>query len=134
MTRTARTSPDLPAPAGPYSHVVRSGDVGWTAGFGPQEPATGQVPEGIERQTEQVIDNVQAALAVVGLGLDDVVKATVHLQHLERDFAAYNEVYARRFRPPYPARTTVGSDLLGILVEIDVVAVGSSPAPEEPVR
>ncbi len=134
MTRTAHTSPDLPAPAGPYSHLVQSGDVVWTAGFGPQDPATGQVPDGIEQQTEQVIDNVEAALRVAGLGLGDVVKATVHLQHLERDFAAYNEVYARRFRSPYPVRTTVGSDLLGILVEIDVVAVGPSPAPEEPAR
>jgi reactive intermediate/imine deaminase len=134
VTSTAHTSPDLPAPAGPYSHVVRAGDVVWTAGFGPQDPATGQVPDGIERQTEQVIHNVEAALAVVGLGLGAVVKATVHLQHLERDFAAYNEVYARRFQPPYPVRTTVGSDLLGILVEIDVVAVGASSAPEEPGR
>ncbi|MGR6965063.1 RidA family protein [Geodermatophilus sp. URMC 61] len=134
MTRSAHTSPDLPAPAGPYSHVVQAGDVVWTAGFGPQDPATGQVPEGIERQTEQVIDNVEAALGVVGLGLGDVVKATVHLQHLERDFAAYNEVYARRFRSPYPVRTTVGSDLLGILVEIDVVAVRPSAPAGEPGR
>lgn len=134
MTPTAHVSPDLPAPAGPYSHVVRAGDVVWTAGFGPQDPTTGQVPDGIEQQTQQVIDNVEAALAVVGLGLGDVVKATVHLQHLERDFAAYNQVYARRFRSPYPVRTTVGSDLLGILVEIDVVAVGPTPTAEGPGR
>lgn len=134
MTRTAHTSPTLPAPAGPYSHVVEAGNVVWTAGFGPQDPADGKVPHGIEQQTEQVIDNVEAALAVVGLGLRDVVKATVHLQHLERDFAAYNEVYARRFREPYPVRTTVGSNLLGILVEIDVVAVRTSPPPGEPAR
>ena len=122
MTRTAHTSPALPAPAGPYSHVVEAGGVVWTAGFGPQHPETGQVPEGITRQTEQVIDNVEEALRVVGLSLADVVKATVHLQHLERDFAACNEVYARRFPAPFPVRTTVGSCLLGILVEIDVVA------------
>ncbi len=129
MTRTAHTSPDLPAPAGPYSHVVQFGDVVWTAGFGPQDPATGRVPDGVGQQTEQVIDNVESALRVVGLGLGDVVKATVHLQHLERDFAGYNEVYARRFPQPYPVRTTVGSALMGILVEIDVVAVRPSPAP-----
>ena len=129
MTRTAHTSPTLPAPAGPYSHVVQAGDTVWTAGFGPQDPATGEVPEGVERQTEQVLDNVAAALAVVGLGLDDVVKATVHLQHLKRDFAAYNEVYTRRFTAPYPVRTTVGSDLMDILVEIDVVAVRRTSEP-----
>ena len=134
MSRRAHTSPDLPAPAGPYSHVVQAGDVVWTAGFGPQDPATGRVPDGIEQQTEQVIDNVESALRVVGLGLADVVKATVHLQHLERDFPAYNAVYARRFPQPYPVRTTVGSELLGILVEIDVVAVRPSPAPGDPAR
>lgn len=134
MTRSAHTSPDLPAPAGPYSHVVQFGDVVWTAGFGPQDPATGDVADGIERQTEQVIDNVEAALRVVGLGLGDVVKATVHLQHVERDFAAYNEVYGRRFPHPYPVRTTVGSELMGILVEIDVVAVRPSPASGAPAR
>ncbi len=134
MTRTAHTSPDLPAPAGPYSHVVQSGDVVWTAGFGPQDPATGRVPDGIEQQTEQVIDSVEAALKGVGLGLGDVVKATVHLQHLERDFPAYNEVYARRFPEPYPVRTTVGSQLLGILVEVDVVAVRPSRPSVEPAR
>ncbi|WBB80344.1 Rid family hydrolase [Micromonospora sp. WMMD882] len=123
MSWTARTSADLPKPAGPYSHVVDTGKFVFTAGFGPQDPATGVVPEGITAQTEQVLDNVEGALGAVGLGLGDVVKATVHLQHLDRDFADYNEVYARRFRSPYPVRTTVGSTLAGILVEVDVVAV-----------
>ena len=123
MTWTAHTSDDLPAPAGPYSHVIDAGNIVWTAGFGPQDPATGVVPEGITAQTEQVLDNVAGALRTVGLELSDVVKSTVHLQHLDRDFAAYNEVYARRFTAPYPVRTTVGSTLAGILVEVDVVAV-----------
>ena len=76
-------------------------------------------------QTEQVISNVESALAVVGLTLADVVKATVHLEHLHRDVAEYNAVYERRFPEPYPVRTTVGSTLANILVEIDVVAVRS---------
>ena len=125
MTWTAHTSPGLPKPAGPYSHVIDAGSMVWTAGFGPQDPATGTVPDGIAAQTEQVLNNVEGALRAVGLGLPDVVKATVHLQELDRDFAAYNEVYARRFTEPYPVRTTVGSTLAGILVEIDVVAVRS---------
>ena len=123
MTWTAHTSPDLPAPAGPYSHVIDGGGLVWTAGFGPQDPATGRIPDGIAAQTEQVLSNVEGALRAVGLGLSDVVKATVHLQELDRDFAAYNEVYARRFTEPYPVRTTVGSTLAGILVEVDVIAV-----------
>ena len=120
---TAYTSHQLPRPAGPYSHVVEANGTVWTAGFGPQNPSTGEVPEGVAAQTAQVIDNLETALRIVGLGLRDVVKATVHLDEIQRDFAEYNRVYEQRFPAPYPVRTTVGSDLPGILVEIDVVAV-----------
>lgn len=113
----------LPTPAGPYSHVVEANGVVWTAGFGPQDPRTGAVPEGIAAQTAQVLDNVEQALREVGLDLSHVVKSTVHLQDPDADFAAFNEVYADRFPAPYPVRTTVGSRLAGILVEVDVVAV-----------
>jgi reactive intermediate/imine deaminase len=115
------TSNELPAPAGPYSHVVVANGFAFTAGFGPQDPSTGKVPDGIEAQTEAVIRNVERALAVVRLDLSHVVKATVHLADLA-DFAAYNRVYERMFPAPYPVRTTVGSQLADILVEIDVVA------------
>jgi reactive intermediate/imine deaminase len=125
MTKSSITSPDLPAPAGAYSHVVEVNGMVFTAGFGPQDPATGEVPEGVAAQTEQVISNVATALATVGLTLADVVKTTVHLEHLHRDVAEYNAVYESRFPEPYPVRTTVGSTLANILVEIDVVAVRS---------
>jgi reactive intermediate/imine deaminase len=115
------TSNELPTPAGPYSHVVVANGFAFTAGFGPQDPSTGEVPDGIEAQTEAVIRNVERALAVVRLDLSHVVKATVHLADLA-DFAAYNRVYERMFPAPYPVRTTVGSQLADILVEIDVVA------------
>jgi 2-iminobutanoate/2-iminopropanoate deaminase len=115
------TSNELPTPAGPYSHVVVANGFAFTAGFGPQDPSTGEVPDGIKAQTEAVIRNVERALAVVRLDLSHVVKATVHLADLA-DFAAYNRVYERMFPAPYPVRTTVGSQLADILVEIDVVA------------
>jgi 2-iminobutanoate/2-iminopropanoate deaminase len=115
------TSGRLPRPAGPYSHVVVAGGLVFTAGFGPQDPRTNEVPEGIEAQTEAVIRNVERALAEVGCDLSHVVKVTAHLATLA-DFAAYNQVYERLFPAPYPARTTVGSELADILVEIDVVA------------
>jgi len=123
MTKRSITSFDLPAPAGAYSHLVEVNGMVFTAGFGPQDPVTGEVPEGVTAQTEQVISNVESALGVVGLTLADVVKSTVHLEHLHRDVAEYNAVYERRFPEPYPVRTTVGSTLANILVEIDVVAV-----------
>lgn len=119
-------SDELPVPAGPYSHVAVAHPLVWTAGFGPHDPATGALPDGIEAQTEATIDNVERALRAAGLGLEDVVKVTAHLQHLHDHFAAFNEVYARRFGGSRPVRTTVGSDLLNILVEIDVVAVRRS--------
>ncbi|MCC9198524.1 Rid family hydrolase (plasmid) [Arthrobacter sp. zg-Y820] len=123
MSKKAILSEQLPNPAGPYSHVVELNGMVFTAGFGPQDPETGEVPEGITAQTEQVINNVETALAQVGLSLADVVKTTVHLQHLQQDFPAYNDVYARRFPAPYPVRTTVGSQLANILVEIDAIAI-----------
>jgi 2-iminobutanoate/2-iminopropanoate deaminase len=125
MAKTAVTSDKLPTPAGPYNHVVEINGTVFTAGFGPQDPATGKVPDGVAAQTAQVISNVETALAEVGLGLADVAKATVHLQHLHDDFAEFNEVYRQRFPEPYPVRTTVGSELANILVEIDVVALRS---------
>jgi reactive intermediate/imine deaminase len=126
MAKIAHTTDALPKPAGPYSQVVEAGDLVFTAGFGPQDPATGVVPDGVAAQTEQVLRNVETALAVVGLGLADVVKTTVHLQNLAEDFAAFNEVYGRMVPAPYPVRTTVGSTLANILVEIDAVAVKPS--------
>lgn len=122
MTKQAITIPNAPKPAGPYSHGVVANGFLYTAGFGPQDPATGEVvPGGVGEQTAQVLRNIQAVLTEVGASMDDVVKTTAHLQHLKRDFAEYNEAYATFFTEPYPVRTTVGSDLYDILVEIDVV-------------
>ncbi|TDE92656.1 RidA family protein [Occultella glacieicola] len=112
----------LPQPAGPYSHVATIGDLVLTAGFGPQDPLTGAVPDGVAAQTDAVLANVATALGAVGADLDDVLKVTVHLADVRRDFAEFNTAYATHFDAPYPVRTTVGSDLPGILVEIDVVA------------
>lgn len=89
---------------------------------GPQDPATGLIADDVAEQTRQVLRNIQAVLEARGAGFDDVVKVTAHLQHLDRDFPAYNEAYKEFFGAPYPVRTTVGSTLANILVEIDVVA------------
>jgi 2-iminobutanoate/2-iminopropanoate deaminase len=111
-----------PRPGGPYSQAMRVGDLVFTAGQGPIDPATGTVRgETIEEQTDLTIDNLSALLEAAGTSLDHVVKATVHLANLA-DFPAFNRVYERRFPDPKPVRTTVGSQLLGILVEIDLIA------------
>ncbi len=63
-----------------------------------------------------------AVLSILSVTLADVVKVTVHLADLARDFAGFNAAYQRIVPAPYPVRTTVGSTLAGFLVEIDVVA------------
>jgi len=122
MPKNTYISDKLPAPAGPYSQVIEMNGIVFTAGFGPHNPETGELPEGIAAQTEGVLKNVATALAIVGLTLADVVKTTVHLQDLGM-FKEFNEVYAAMIPAPYPVRTTVGSTLAGILVEVDAVAI-----------
>jgi 2-iminobutanoate/2-iminopropanoate deaminase len=111
------------APIGAYSQGLVVGDFVYTSGMGPLDPHTGEiVGDDVTTQTHQVMRNLGAILAAHGLGFDDVVKSTVHLENLKEDFAAYNEVYKSYFSQPYPVRTTVGSQLMNILVEIDFVA------------
>lgn len=124
MNRTKIETPNAPRPGGAYSQVILAGGFLYTAGFGPQDPATGQtVGDTIETQTEQVMKNIAGALGAYGLDFSHVVKATVHLQHLDRDVADFNSTYEKFLVEPYPVRTTVGSTLANILVEVDVVAV-----------
>ncbi|MCS7059581.1 MAG: Rid family detoxifying hydrolase [Anaerolineae bacterium] len=107
---------------GAYSPCVRAGDFIFVAGQGPINPATGAVVGAtIEEQTAQTLENIKNILAAAGASMADVVKATVHLSDLSL-FDRYNKVYATYFPDPKPVRTTVGSQLLNILVEIDVIA------------
>ncbi|GAA4968849.1 2-iminobutanoate/2-iminopropanoate deaminase [Nonomuraea thailandensis] len=126
MKKELRTTEGA-APIGAYSQGIVVGDFVYTSGAGPLDPQTGElVGDDVAAQTHRTMQNLGAILAAHGLGFDDVVKATVHLQHLKRDFAAFNEVYKSYFNQPYPVRTTVGSDLMDILVEIDFVAYKSA--------
>lgn len=111
-----------PAPAGPYSQGIRVGDSVYVAGQGGFDPSTGRLGATIEEQTEQTLRNIDSILEAAGSSLADCVKATVHLSDLSL-FDRFNAVYERLVPEPRPVRTTVGSDLIGIDVEIDVVAV-----------
>lgn len=121
MPKTAIAIPNAPAPAGPYSQGIVANNFLFTAGFGPQDPVTGAVPDSVGEQTRQVLRNISAVLEEAGASFADVVKVTAHLQDLKRDFDEYNQAYKEFFPEPFPVRTTVGSDLYDILVEIDVV-------------
>lgn len=115
-------SDKTPPPAGAYSPGLRVGDFIFVSGQGPLDPATGKiVGETIEEQTTRVLENVKIILEAGGATMADVVKATVHLSDLAL-FDRYNKIYASYFPDPRPTRTTVGSQLMGIMVEIDVIA------------
>jgi 2-iminobutanoate/2-iminopropanoate deaminase len=110
------------APQGAYSQGLRAGDLVFVSGQGPIDPETGQiVGDTIEEQTTRTLENVRAVLEAGGARMEDVVRATVHLSDMAL-FDRYNGVYASFFPDPKPTRTTVGSQLLGIMVEIDVIA------------
>ena len=110
------------SPVGAYSQGLRVGDFIFVSGQGPLDPTTGKiVGETVEEQTERVLENIKAILAAAGATMADVVKVSAHLSDLAL-FDQYNKVYATYFPDPKPTRTTVGSQLLGILVEIDAIA------------
>jgi 2-iminobutanoate/2-iminopropanoate deaminase len=114
-----------PAAIGPYSQAIISGNMVFTAGQIPLDPATMQiVGADIAAQTRQVFSNLRAILQAAGTALNAVVKTTVFLKDMN-DFAAMNEVYAAAFGDHKPARSTVEAARLpkDVMVEIEVIAV-----------
>jgi 2-iminobutanoate/2-iminopropanoate deaminase len=122
MGRETVTAGGAPEPAGPYSHAVVANGFVYVSGQGPVNPETGSTPDGFEDQVRQTFENLRTILEAAGSGLDGVVKVNAYLTDLTR-FGRFNEVYGEYFAQDPPARTTVGADLLGILVEVDCVAV-----------
>ena len=115
---------NAPAAIGPYSQAIKVGNLIYTSGQIPIDPATGTlVAGGIKEQTRQSLLNVQAILKEAGLSMSSVVKTTVFMADMN-DFADMNGVYAEFFTEPYPARSAVAVKALpkGALVEIEVVA------------
>ena len=113
-----------PGAIGPYSQAIDTGSFVYVSGQIPVNPVDGTIPEGIQAQTAQSIDNFTAILNEAGLTIDNVVKTTVFLADMN-DFAAMNAVYAEKFNAPFPARSAVAVKDLPkkVLVEIEVIAV-----------
>ncbi len=122
-TRAVHTD-GAPAALGPYSQAIVAGGFVYTAGQIPLDPDSGELVEGgVEVQAERVLENLGAILAAAGSSFSKVVKTTVFLSDMD-DYAAVNEVYARYFREPYPARSAVAVARLprGVRLEIEAVA------------
>ena len=122
MNKTVHTD-TAPAAIGPYSQAVVAGDLVFTSGQIPIDPATNTVEaQGIEAQTHQVMRNLGEVLKAAGSGYDRAVKTTCFLADIA-DFAAFNAVYAQYFTSN-PARSCVAVKDLpkGVLVEVEVVA------------
>ena len=114
---------NAPAAIGPYSQAIIHGDIVFTSGQIPINPATGNVEaEGIIAQTEQVMKNLGEVLSAAGASFESAIKTTCFLADMG-DFAAFNEVYARYFTDK-PARSCVAVKSLpkGVLVEVEVIA------------
>ena len=124
MNKTVVQTPAAPAAIGPYSQAIASGDLVFTSGQIPLDPATGQLVGGdIQAMTERVMDNLAAVLGAAGCGFGDVVKTTIFLADMG-DFAAVNEVYGKRFTAQPPARSTVQAAALprGARIEVECIA------------
>ena len=122
--KTIISTDKAPAAIGPYSQGVKVGNLLFTSGQIPLDPATGTFPEGIQAQARQSLSNVKAILAEAGVSMDQVIKTTVFLKDMN-DFAAMNEVYATFFTEgSYPARSAVEVARLpkDVLVEIEAIA------------
>jgi 2-iminobutanoate/2-iminopropanoate deaminase len=123
--REVVSSPGAPAAIGPYSAGVRAGNLLFLSGSIPLDPATGQVvPGDIAAQATRAMENIKALLTAAGADFANIVKTTVFLADMN-EFAAMNEVYAKYFVAPFPARSTVQVARLprDVRVEIEVIAV-----------
>ena len=125
LRKRAVESSDAPKAIGPYSQAIIANGFVYTAGQIGTDPKTGTLVEGgIAEQTAQALKNLAAVLKAAGSSVDNAVKTTVFLADMN-DFAKMNEVYAKFFNKPYPARSTVEVARLprDAKIEIEVVAV-----------
>lgn len=132
MTRRMIKTSEAPAAIGPYSQAIKAGNTVYLSGQIPLDPATGEVVQGdFDALVNRVFDNLAAVAAAAGGSLGDIVKLNIFLTDLGQ-FGVVNELMAKRFSEPYPARATVEVSALpkGVPVEMDavMVLVGGSEA------
>ena len=115
---------NAPAAIGPYSQAIEVNGMVFASGQIPVNPATGEIPEGIEAQAEQVMKNVKNLLEAAGTSVDQVVKTGVFIKNMD-DFATINGIYAKYFAKDCPARSCVEVARLpkDVLLEMEAIAV-----------
>ncbi|MDR0206295.1 MAG: RidA family protein [Bacteroidales bacterium] len=113
-----------PKAIGPYSQAIEANGMLFISGQIPIIPETGQIPEGIEAQTEQVMKNIGAILKEAGYGFENVIKSTCLLNDME-NFKAMNEIYGKYYAVNPPARAAFAAKTLplNVLIEIETIAV-----------
>lgn len=124
MSIRAISTDGAPSAIGPYSQGIDAGSLVFVAGQVGRDPSTGELADGVEAQTERVMENIGAILQAAGLTFANVAKTTVLLVDIA-DFEKVNAVYARYVSEPKPARATYAVVALprGALVEIEAFAV-----------
>ncbi len=122
--KTIISTDKAPAAIGPYSQAVKVGDLLFTSGMIPIDPATNTLVEGgIEVQARRALENVKALLEASGTSMDKVVKTVVFIKNMD-DFAKVNEIYSEYFTENFPARSCVEVARLpkDVLIEMEAIA------------
>ena len=120
MSKKVISTSKAPAAIGPYSQANFINGVLYISGQIPIDPETGNLVDGIEKETHQVMKNLKAILEEAGLTFSNVVKATIFLKNMD-DFGVMNEIYAQYLDPDnYPARETVQVSCLPKNVDIEI--------------
>lgn len=123
MKKEAIVTTNAPGAVGPYSQAIKSGNFLFCSGQIGIDPAVGKLVEGgVTAQTEQVFKNIKAVLEAAGVTMENVVKATVFLKDMA-DFKIVNEIYAKQFEPPFPARSAVAVRDLPLFVDIEIEVI-----------
>ncbi|MGE5341208.1 MAG: RidA family protein [Candidatus Omnitrophota bacterium] len=125
MNKVAISTPHAPEAVGPYSQAIRCGSLLFCSGQIGIDPATKKVVDGgVEAQARQIFKNINALLSEAGVGMPNIVKATVFLKDMA-DFKAVNAIYAENFELPYPARSAVAVKELPLSVDIEIEVIAT---------
>lgn len=121
--KKAISTDKAPAAIGPYSQAIEVNGMVFTSGVIPVNPATGEIPEGVEAQAEQAFSNMAALLDAAGTNMEAVIKTTVFIKEMN-DFGKINEIYAKYFTGTFPARSCVEVARLpkDVLLEVEAIA------------